>query len=104
MHYDSWNNAIRAHKGHYFDDKTMKLFNSKLNDVPRRDARGHYYGIVSNKYNIKNARRFYVIVRIDADTGRATKPYDDGEKVSFHDRRRALAFLDNLDPTRYDWR
>lgn len=52
-------------EGHFFDDDTMRFFNSELDGVPRLGVDGYIYGVVSSKG--PHSPRTYQVVRVTAN-------------------------------------
>ena len=72
FHSAPWGEVIRRHKGrggHFFDDDTMKFFNTCFHGTPTVGPDGYAYGVVSNKqtptgrpgHRTEHPRRYQVI-------------------------------------------
>jgi hypothetical protein len=83
---------------HFFDDSTMRYFQSRTNGDPRVGPDGHIYGVVSSRPRLpRGAARYYDVIRVDKETGAVGRahhpdaPHDpDRRPLRFSDRARAV--------------
>lgn len=80
-------------EGHFFDDDTMRFFNSELHGTPKLGVDGYLYAVVSSKG--PSGPRTYQVVRITSQ-GNTHRPHarrtgaPDPRVFQFTERRRAL--------------
>jgi len=67
--YDSVNNVKFYHKGHWFDEDSMRFFNSRL-DESAYLQNGIYYFISSERNDWINKPRLYTIRRMNKEMGK----------------------------------
>lgn len=110
----TWHEYKAKNTGHFFDEDTMLFFDSKVHGTPQRHG-DFYYGVVSTRYDLKGARRFYSVVRMSTDGGRVERAHraDRNDETQpehplrFTDKDRAIQYTHSFtverDVKKYRW-
>ena len=103
-----WGEIFQRHDGHFFDDDTMRFFNSLLHAAPTVGPGGYAYGVVSNKqtptgrpgHRTEHPRR-YQVIRCAPD-GSIERPHPTGSPhvadfaLRFTRKEKALSAAETL--------